>query len=246
MKTKKLKTIVFASVLVIFAWACQNNTKNTESNLYTNAHKVTVKEVIQASSYTYLNVEENNENFWIAVNKGDYEVDAILYYDEGLQMNDFESKDLQRTFETIYFVQGISDQPTLPGAASQPSMGHSQPSMSQPQKPTLEKLEIKIDPATGGISIGELYANRDNYKDKVVKIKGQVTKFNPSIMGKNWIHIQDGSADAGNFDLTITTAQVVNVGDVVTFEGKIYLDKDFGAGYAYEVIMEEATKVDAI
>jgi len=239
MKTLKLKTIVSALVVVMFAWACQNNTKNTESNLYTNAHKVTVKEVVQATSYTYLNVEENNESFWIAVNRSEYTEGVVLYYDEGLEMNNFESKDLQRTFETVYFVQGISDQPTLPGE-QQPM------TQSQPQKPTIEKLDVSIEPADGGISIATLFANRETYKDQIVKISGQVTKFNPNIMGKNWIHIQDGSDDSGNFDLTITTSQVVNVGDVVTFEGKISLNKDFGAGYTYEVIMEEAVKADAI
>lgn len=241
MKTQNLKTMVLAFVVVMIAWSCQNSTKNAESNLYTNAHKVTVKEVIQASSYSYLNVEENKETYWIAINRADYEVGAVLYYDNGMEMNNFESKDLQRTFETIFFVQDISDQPTLPGASPQPSM-----SSGQPQKPTLEKMDINIEPAEGGITIETLYANRETYKEQVVKIKGQVTKFNPNIMGKNWIHIQDGTDNDGNFDLTITTNQMINVGDVVTFEGKIFLDKDFGAGYAYDVIMEEAVKVDAI
>lgn len=241
MKTQKLKTIVLAIVVVMIAWACQNNTKNAENNLYIDGHKVTVKEVIQATSYTYLNVEEDNETYWIAINKGDYNVDDVLYYDNGMIMHDFESKDLGRTFEHIFFIQDIRDQPTIPGSSPEPSM-----EQSQPQKPTLEKMDISIDPAAGGITIGDLYANKDSYKDKTVKIKGQVTKFNPNIMNKNWIHIQDGTADAGNFDLTITTDQIVNVGDVVTFVGKIALDKDFGAGYTYEVIMEEAVKEDAI
>ena len=228
-------------VLVIIVWACQNNSSTKESNLYTNDHKVTVKEVVHANSYTYLNVEEGNETFWVAVNRAEFEVGEILYFDNGLEMKDFESKDLQRTFKTIYFVQGISDQPTLPGSEKQPSMAQ-----TQPQKPILEKLDLNIDPAEGGISIATLFANRETYKDKTVKIKGQVTKINMSIMGKNWIHIQDGSADAKNFDLTITTAQVANVGDVVTFEGKITLDKDFGAGYVYEVIMEDGVKIDGV
>ena len=75
-----------------------------------------------------------------------------------------------------------------------------------------------------------------------MKIKGQVTKFSPNIMGKNWVHIQDGTNDSGNYDLTVTTNDVVKVGDVVTFEGTIVLKKDFGAGYFYEVIMEDAKK----
>jgi hypothetical protein len=242
MKNLKLKTIGTALVLVMIVWACQNGSKNTGSNIYTDDHKATVKEVIQASSYTYLNVEEESgETFWIAINKGDFEVDAIVYFDDGLEMNNFESKDLQRTFETIYFVQRISDQPTLPGAEEKTSM-----TQTQPQKPTLEKLDVNITPAQGGISIATLFANRETYKDKTVRIKGQVTKVNMSIMGKNWIHIQDGTVDDGNFDLTITTSQLAEVGDVVTFEGKIYLNKDFGAGYTYEVIMEEAVKIEGV
>jgi len=242
MKTQKLKTIVSVMVLVVLVWACQNNTNTQESNLYTNDHKATVKEVVQATSYTYLNVEEGNETFWVAVNRAEFEVGQVLYFNSGLEMKDFESKDLRRTFESVYFVQDISDQPTLPGAASeQPSMAQ-----SQPQKPTLEKKDINIEPAEDGITIATLYSNRDSYKDQIVNIKGEVTKFNPSIMNRNWVHIQDGTDVDGNFDLTITTDQVVNVGDVVTFKGKISLNKDFGAGYTYEVIMEEATIADAI
>ena len=239
MKTLKLKTIVSALVIVMFAWSCQNNTKNTESNLYTNAHKVTVKEVVQATSYTYLNVEENNESFWIAVNRSEYTEGVVLYYDEGLEMNNFESKDLQRTFETVYFVQGISDQPKLPGSEKQPSMAQ-----TQPQKPTLEKLDVSIEPAEGGISIGTLFANRETYKDQIVKIRGQVTKFNPNIMGKNWIHIQDGTNSEGSFDLTLTTQDLAEIGDEVTFKGKLTLEKNFGSGYFYDVIMEDAVLIN--
>ncbi len=107
-------------------------------------------------------------------------------------------------------------------------------------KPELEKKEISIEPAEGGITIGELFANRDSYADKTVLVKGQVTKVNRAIMDRNWVHLQDGTSDSGSFDLTVTTTEEVNVGDVVMFEGKIMLKKDFGAGYYYDVIMEEA------
>jgi hypothetical protein len=72
-----------------------------------------------------------------------------------------------------------------------------------------------------------------------VKITGRVTKYNPSIMGKNWVHLQDGSEFEGGYDLTVTTDTVVEVGETVTFEGKIALDKDFGYGYFYSVLLEE-------
>lgn len=103
-----------------------------------------------------------------------------------------------------------------------------------------EKINVSVEPCSGCVKIADLLANKKSYKGKIVKVTGKVTKFNPEIMGKNWIHIQDGTTFEGGFDLTITTDQSVSVGETVTFEGKIALDKDFGYGYIYGVIMEGA------
>jgi hypothetical protein len=195
-------------------------------------HTAVVQEVIQATSYTYMKVKEANNEFWIAVTKRQIEPGATISFADALEMTNFQSKDLQRTFDKIYFVSRIV------GDGS----SESQQSMSMPlrMKPELEKKEISIEPAKGGVTIGELFANRDSYADKTVLVKGQVTKVNRAIMDRNWVHLQDGTSDSGSFDLTVTTNDDVKVGDVVTFEGKIALNKDFGAGYTYEVIMEEA------
>jgi hypothetical protein len=102
-----------------------------------------------------------------------------------------------------------------------------------------EKINVNIDPCEGCIKIADLIANKKSYVGKVIKIKGQVVRYNPEIMGKNWVHIQDGSEFNGEFDLTITTAQKVSVGDIISFEGTIVLDKDFGYGYFYSILMED-------
>jgi len=112
------------------------------------------------------------------------------------------------------------------------------------ERPKLEQKDITVDVAEGGITISDLYSNRDSYADKMVKVRGEVVKVNPDIMGINWIHIQDGTSDSGNFDLTVTTHDKPEVGDIVTFEGKISVNKDFGAGYKYNVIMEDAKQAD--
>lgn len=104
---------------------------------------------------------------------------------------------------------------------------------------TPEKVNVKVEPCDGCLTIAKLMENKKSQSGKVVKVKGSVTKFNPQIMGKNWVHIQDGSEFNGTFDLTITTDLEVVVGQTVTFEGKIALDKDFGYGYSYNVLMEE-------
>ena len=210
--------------------AQQQNMQQREATV--DVHTAVVQEVIQATSYTYLKVKEEDKDFWIAINKREIEVGAKVSFMGGLEMKNFQSKDLQRTFETIYFVNRIIDDDS--STTQQPM------SMPHQTKPEPEKMEVSIEPAEGGITIGELFANRDSYADKTVLIKGQVTKVNRAIMDRNWVHLQDGTSDSDNFDLTVTTTEEVNVGDVVTFEGKISLNKDFGAGYSYEVIMEEA------
>jgi predicted small lipoprotein YifL len=109
----------------------------------------------------------------------------------------------------------------------------------KPGKVTLEKQDITIEKTEGVTTIAELYSDLKKFKGETIRVKGKVTKVNPSIMNKNWIHLQDGSDHNGEFDLTITTDQEFQVGTVVTVEGKIALDKDFGYGYSYKVLLEE-------
>jgi hypothetical protein len=93
------------------------------------------------------------------------------------------------------------------------------------------------------VKLSELFANKANYAGKKVKITGQVIKFSPEIMNKNWVHLQDGTESNGSFDLTVTTMETVAVGAVVTFEGVLAVEKDFGYGYKYDVLLEEAKAV---
>jgi hypothetical protein len=99
---------------------------------------------------------------------------------------------------------------------------------------------IVVPRAPGGITIAELYAGKNSHAGKTVKICGKVVKFSGGIMNKNWVHIQDGTKEAGNYDLTVTTQDSVKVGDVVIFEGVAAVNKDIGAGYFYEVLVEDA------
>ncbi len=103
-----------------------------------------------------------------------------------------------------------------------------------------EKVSIEIDPPDGGVAISELYENRSNYESKTVTVRGKVVKYSPNIMGRNWIHIQDGTGEIGSHDLTITTGDEIAVGEIGTFEGVLNLEKDFGSGYYYELILEDA------
>ncbi len=229
----KRSAVLFLLLAMIFI-ACQNT--HEQAPVQTSGHAVVVNEVLQANAYTYLNVSENGQSFWIAITKADVSVGQQLFYDSGLEMTDFESKDLNRTFDKIYFVEQVSDTPINAAPMMHGGTEHA-------GRPSVEQQTITVEPVTGGTTIGELFENPAKFKNETIKIRGQVTKVNAMIMGRNWVHIQDGTSGNGKFDLTVTTNENVQVGDVVTFEGKVTLEKDFGAGYFYDVIVEQATLV---
>ena len=195
-------------------------------------HKVKVIDYLHASRYTYLNVAENDNDFWIAIPYTEVEKGQTYYYQGGVLMHNFESKEHNRIFEALYLVSAVSTSPDLDILEKIPT----------PDPHSNTTLNTKIEQPENGIPLSELLENAENYKGETVVIKGQCVKLNRNIMGKNWIHLQDGTEDANGkkYDLTISTLEEVPPGHIVTFEGKISTNKDFGAGYVYALIMEEA------
>lgn len=228
---------IILAILVSFSGCVKKNKVPTAQNaLNPSMHEGKVEEVIQASAYTYLKVSENGAESWIAVNRQEAAVGETYYYEPGLEMKNFHSKDLDRTFETVYFVQEISKEPI--------SAKLENPHGKTMGKVTVTPKEgISVAPAENGLTIAKLYSSKSDYDGKKIKMKGQVVKVNEEVMGKNWIHIQDGTKDGENFDLTITTLDKAALDEVVTFEGTISLNKDFGYGYSYDLIMEDARLV---
>lgn len=102
------------------------------------------------------------------------------------------------------------------------------------------KVDVELKHGEGDISISEIIKQKADLAGESITVKGKVTKYNPSIMGRNWVHIQDGTEYSGEYDLTITTADEVKVGDEVVFTGILAIDRDFGYGYKYSIIIENA------
>jgi hypothetical protein len=232
-----MKKILFILMIAVTAFGCVNSSKKESVQPIDTAsllHQVTVEEVIQTSVYTYLKVKENGNEFWMAVNKQDASVGQKYYYDAALEMTDFESKELNRKFDKIFFVQNISTEPIV---KNNPVAGK-----ESPKGKALEAYNenIKVETAEGEVSISGLYSDKADYEGKKVTVSGQVVKVNNNIMGQNWIHLQDGSRHQEFYDLTVTSQQTAKVGDQITAEGTITLNKDFGAGYFYDLIMEDA------
>ena len=241
-------TGVLLLTLLIMA-GCDQNKKQKEL-LKLGIHTVIVKEHIPTSQYSYVLLSEvgnpkikPSDTVWVAVLRGEYTAGDTMFYKGGFPMKDFKSRELDRTFKEVLFLDSLSKTSDFVKReiAQVPQHGMMQSTDTlKPGKPLIEKLDVKIEKASGGITIAELFAKKASYNGKTVKIKGQVGKFSPEIMGKNWIHIQDGTENNGKFDLTLTTDGKAEVGDVITVEGKVALDKDLGYDYFYEVLIEDA------
>lgn len=234
---KKLKTLSVICIIALLTLVqCKSNNENQEAINKTeniNLHRVIVKEVLNASAYNYLLVTEGKKEYWIAIPLTDVKVGKTYVYEGGVEMKKFESKDLKRTFESVFFVEGIVD----PTAARAPSNSKEE----NAKKVTKTELSKGITLAKGAISLHDLFLNKDKLAGKTVILTGKVVKFMPEIMSKNWIHLQDGSSYKGINDITITSLAKVKVDEIITFKGTVILNKDLGSGYKYDILIEDAT-----
>lgn len=193
----------------------------------------TVLEVKEVESYTYLRLKTASGEVWAAITKAAVKTGDEVTLGKVTVMTNFESKSLKKTFPTIYFgsIAGAGGGSALPA-------GHPAPAAAAP-------ADVRVDKATGANArtVAEVVGQGAKLKDKPVVVRGKVVKYNPGIMGKNWLHLRDGTGSeaAGNNDILVTTTHEAKLGDVVTVKGTVRANKDFGGGYAYKVLVEDAT-----
>lgn len=215
-----------------------------------------VLEKLDAASYTYLRLQTDKAEAWAAVQQTAMPVGTEVVV-EGTWMNGFESKTLGRKFDSILFGQlgggpgpGATPEQIARAAAATGNPPSDLMAGLPPGHPPLAPADVpgdvKVEKAAGADArtVAEVWDQRSKLKDAKVAVKGKVVKMNAGIMGKTWLHLRDGTGtvEAKNNDLTVTTAETaVSVGDVVTVEGLVAVDKDFGAGYRYPVIVEGAS-----
>lgn len=214
-----------------------NNANTTTSDEF---HAVVVNEVLPTSKYVYLNVTEGNEKYWIAVRSMEVKKGATYYYRGGLLKTNFESKEFNRVFDKIYLVSSLVS--ANHGNTTSGSPGSStEANQNSTQKEDIPMHADKVVPHQGSIKIAELVKNSKKYEGKTVQIDGVCTKINAGIMDRNWIHVKDGSQD--DFDLVVTSDVYVPVGQAFTMKAVVTLNKDFGAGYKYDIILEQGVLV---
>jgi len=197
----------------------------------------TVTETMDAAGYTYVQVDTGSEKIWAAAPKAEVKVGDAVVIPQGMAMNDYHSNTLDRTFPVVYFVDSLM----VGGADAQLSAqkmpeNHPVPSAAAPAEVDLSGIKA----AEGGKTVEQIYQAPADLAGKAVTLRGKVVKYNENIMGKNWLHIQDGTGAEGTNDLTVTTAGTAKVGDTVLVSGVLVTDKDFGYGYKYGVLIEDA------
>ncbi|MCM3877228.1 MAG: nucleotide-binding protein [Thermoanaerobaculia bacterium] len=214
-----------------------------------------VEETLDASDYTYMRLKTGAGEIWAAVTKTPVKKGDRVTVVNAMSMDGFESKTLNRKFERIVF-GSLGDEnagaPAAPvsahGGAAEASKGARGAPLAAPHAKvadgSADAPDVKVPKAEGkdARTVAQVFAERARLKDKTVTVRGKVVKANTGIMGRNWYHIRDGSGsrEKKDDDLTVTTGDPAAVGDIVVVRGVVHVDKDFGAGYLYPVVLEDA------
>lgn len=235
-------------VAVSCAWAGEAPAANPSA---TGTVRGKVLEVKDVENFTYLRLKTQDGETWAAIIKAPVKVGDAIEIEHAIVMTDFESKSLKKTFPSIIFGR-------LGGAGAVDDAGMGEPAMNGHPANALgtsyatlpaRKLEAINDEhvarakGANARSVAEVMTAGAKLKDKTVRVRGKVVKYNPGIMGRNWVHLRDGSGSAadGTNDILVTTLNEAKPGDIVTAQGVVHVDKDFGAGYSYKVLIEDAT-----
>ncbi|HEX7598152.1 MAG TPA: nucleotide-binding protein [Polyangia bacterium] len=204
-----------------------------------------VLERIDAGPYSYLRLETATGEQWAAVPKCEAAKGDQVAVINASTMDGFESKTLNRKFEHIVFgfLQGPAGSPAAPHDQPSPHGAAVNPHATAPAAAP-DTGPIVVARATGpnAATVAEIFQKKNTLANKPVVVHAKVVKVLPGIMGKNWLHLRDGSgsAEKSDNDLTVTTQDIATVGSVVQVNGIVHADKDFGSGYRFSVIVEDA------
>jgi hypothetical protein len=198
-----------------------------------------VIEQLSAPPYSYLRIKTSTGEVWAAVPEAKIQNGTVVTVFTPMLMSKFESKSLKRTFDEVYFGTLVPPGAAASDAAGAPHAGTQQ----SPAEIPVGKVEKAI--GADARTVSELWAQKADLVGKTVSIRGTVVKYNEGVMGKNWMHLQDGSGAAkqGTNDITVTSLDRTAMGETITIKGTVRTNRDFGAGYSYAVMVEDAKVV---
>jgi hypothetical protein len=250
---KKLFGILLILFLLAVMVACSGDSSEKSGNqapVKINVLSGKVAETMNSGGYTYILLNKGGEKTWVAVPEMQVSEGEEVVLRPGIEMVKFTSSTLNRTFERIILSAGPVSEKSRPVEKNM-EMPHGDLPMGMMKAPASGRMgistkieDVKVEKATGqdAYTVAEVYEKKSDLCNNKVIVQGKVVKVLPEILEKNWIHLQDGSGDEkkGNYDLVVTSQDLPSVGDVITISGTLHIDKDFGSGYKYNVIVEEA------
>jgi hypothetical protein len=191
-----------------------------------------VLETMNSGGYTYVLLSDGEGKTWVALPQTTVVEGSTISCKPGMMMSNFTSTSLNRTFASIVFSAGLASGGSVVAPVPTPTT----------TAPAVKEMKVSKDINAETYTIVEIYNKKDVLVNKPVAIEGKVVKISRAILGKNWLHLQDGTGSqaAGTNDLVVTTDSVPEVDDMVTIKGNLSLDRDFGGGYFYAVIVEGA------
>lgn len=193
-----------------------------------DVYEGTVVDTMNGGGYTYMQIDDTKKKYWVAVEGIDIPKGTEVRFTEEMRAKNFESKALNRKFDEIVFASNVQHRTNVPEKGNLALISEQVKESPYKQKDTM--------------SVKEAWENRANLKEKTIAIRGQVVKASVNIIGRNWVHIQDGTGEGSDVGrIVFTSKELPKVGDVVTASGVVAVEKDFGSGYFYKIIVENAT-----
>jgi hypothetical protein len=230
----RLFAAVFVALLSCTGWAADSPPPAQPASL-----RGEVLEVKDVDAYTYLRLKTKDGETWAAVNKTPVSKGAQVTIENPAVMTNFESRTLNRKFDRIVF--GTLAGPGAGGAPAKMDMAQVHAGVAKPV--TVESVKVAKAKGPDARTVAEIVEKKAELKDRPVLVRGQVVKYTPGVMGKNWIHLRDGtgSAAAGTNDVLVTSKDETSIGAVVLARGTVRTDVDLGSGYSYKVLVDGAT-----
>jgi hypothetical protein len=224
----------------------------------------TILETMNSGGYTYILVDNGNEKTWVAIPETTVKKGTTVTYNSGMVMKNFFAQSLNRTFDSIVFSSGLAGEKkqsfhgmataddSFAAAVQSERKAGTSPVATRPVQPSggssgaiapFREISVKKADGPNGYSVEELFNQADKLNGQKVTLHGLVVKVSPNIMGRNWIHMQDGTGNPmkNSHDMVVTSSELPEINKEITIEGILAAKKDFGAGYRYAAIIEEAT-----
>lgn len=246
LKRSFIVSLLFTVILVSNLYAMPDMVDPSGKNALDELPPITGKvlEVLNSSGYTYLFLERpGGVKEWVAIPELYIKVGEEVELQGGVQMGEFISKPLNKKFDQILFSGGPTEKFNVKrkeSAHKGVNMNEPAPGKKKSAGKVVEGLKVEKAPGDNSYTIAEIMQKKAELQDKKIVVRGQVVKVSAGIMDRNWVHIKDASGGNLENKLVVTTKDEPNLGDLVTATGVFHNNVDFGGGYFYEIILENA------